>query len=171
MKKITPRQFSSLFKPKTIAVFGVSLSNDRHPANVIYNKLLLRYPVKVYPVNPRGGHLRKDRVYPDIASVPAPVDLAVIATRADHVPKIVEECILHKVAGAVIISGGFAEVGRTELQERIVAAAGDAGFPFIGPNCLGIYSPNIFDTFFLPGERLVRPEAGHAGDVAKILHC
>ena len=167
MNQINSRQFSSLFKPETIAVFGVSLSNDRHPANVIYNKLLLRYPVKVYPINPRGGHLRRDRVYPDISSVPAQVDLAVIATRADHVPKIVEACILHKVGGAVIISGGFAEVGRTELQERIVAEASNAGFPFIGPNCLGIYAPNVFDTFFLPGERLVRPEAGHVALISQ----
>jgi acetyltransferase len=67
----------------------------------------------------------------------------------------------------VIISGGFAEVGRAELQERIVADASDAGFPFIGPNCLGIYSPNSFDTFFLPGERLVRPEAGHVALISQ----
>ena len=160
MNQINPHKLRSLFKPESIAVIGVSLSNDRHPANVIYNKLLLRYPVKVYPVNPRGGHLRKDRVYSDIANIPARIDLAVIATRADFVPKIVEECIQHDVRGAVIISGGFAEVGKTDLQEQIVTAASAADFPFIGPNCLGIYAPNVFDTFFLPGERLVRPEAG-----------
>ena len=167
MNQINSHHLQSLFKPKNIAVIGVSLSNDRHPANVIYNKLLLRYPVKVYPINPRGGQLRKDRVYSDIGSVPAQVDLAVIATRADHVPKIVEECIRQKVGGAVIISGGFAEVGKTDLQEQIVAAADEAGFPFIGPNCLGVYAPNIFDTFFLPGERLVRPEAGHVALISQ----
>jgi hypothetical protein len=40
-----------------MAVIGVSLTNDRHPANIIYNKIHLRYPVKVFPVNPRGGSL------------------------------------------------------------------------------------------------------------------
>jgi acetyltransferase len=160
MEKTNFRNFHSLFTPKTIAVFGVSLGNDSHPANVIYNKLLLRYPVKVYPINPRGGHLRRDRVYADIASVPARVDLAVVATRAEHVPGILEACIQHRVGAAVIISGGFAEVGKTDLQDRIVAMAAEAGFPFIGPNCLGVYAPNRFDSFFLPGERLVRPEAG-----------
>ena len=32
-----------LFRPKSIAVLGVSLSNDRHPANVIYDKINLRF--------------------------------------------------------------------------------------------------------------------------------
>jgi acetyltransferase len=42
-----------------------------------------------------------------------------------------------------------------------------AEFPFIGPNCLGIYAPGRFDTFFLPGERLVRPNPGHVGFVSQ----
>jgi hypothetical protein len=32
--------YTPLFKPKTMAVAGVSSSNDRHPANVIYHELL-----------------------------------------------------------------------------------------------------------------------------------
>jgi acetyltransferase len=155
----------ALFNPKTIAVIGVSLNNDRHPANVIYNKIHLRYPVQVFPVNPRGGLMQRERVYRDISEVPTRVDLAVIAARAEHVPGIMQQCIESHVGGATVISGGFAETGRKDLQDRLVAIARDAEFPFIGPNCLGIYSPNRFDTFFLPGERLVRPDPG---DVAII---
>jgi acetate---CoA ligase (ADP-forming) len=159
--------FTPLFHPKTIAVFGVSLTNDRHPANVIYNKIHLRYPVKVYPVNPRGGQLQKDRVYVDVGDIPARIDLAVVAARAEFVPDIIERCIENGVGGAVIISGGFAESGRADLQERLVASARAADFPFIGPNCLGIYAPTRFDTFFLPGERLVRPEPGSVAIVSQ----
>jgi hypothetical protein len=36
--------FHALFEPQSLAVIGVSLTNDRHPANVIYNKNRLRYP-------------------------------------------------------------------------------------------------------------------------------
>ncbi|MGB7919971.1 MAG: CoA-binding protein [Desulfobacterales bacterium] len=159
--------FTPLFHPKTIAVLGVSLTNDRHPANVIYNKIHLRYPVKVYPVNPRGGQFQRDRVYADIADVPARIDLAVVAARAEFVPDILERCIKNGVGGAVIISGGFAESGRADLQERLVALARAAGFPFIGPNCLGIYAPTRFDTFFLPGERLVRPDPGQVAIISQ----
>ena len=160
-------EYTPLFHPKTIAVIGVSLTNDRHPANVIYNKLHLRYPVKVYPVNPRGGRLQRDRVYADIADVPACIDLAVVAARSDFVPDIMRRCIEKDVGSAVIISGGFAESGRSDLQEELVAIATKAGFPFIGPNCLGIYAPNRFDTFFLPGERLIRPEPGRVAIVSQ----
>jgi len=150
-----------------MAVAGVSLSNDRHPANVIYNKIHLRYPVKVFPVNPRGGIFKRDHVYRGMEEIPGPVDLAVIAVRADFVPETLAQCIRKGVGGAVIISGGFAESGRADLQERITAMARAADFPFIGPNCLGIYSPGRFDTFFLPGERLVRPNPGNVGFVSQ----
>ncbi len=159
--------FTPLFKPTSLAVVGVSLANDRHPANVIYNKIHLRYPVTAFAVNPRGGVFKRERVFRSLAEIPGPVDLAVIAVRAELVPETIAECIRCGVGGAVIVSGGFAEVGRADLQEQITAMARAADFPFIGPNCLGIYAPGLFDTFFLPGERLVRPNPGSVGFVSQ----
>jgi acyl-CoA synthetase (NDP forming) len=159
--------FKHLFNPKTMVVVGVSLSNDRHPANVIYHKLLLRYPVKVYAVNPRGGELRKEIVYTSVSAIPEKIDHVVIAVRAEHVVGVLEDCIRSNAAGATIISGGFAESGRQDLQDQIVVMARNANMPVIGPNCLGIYAPRHFDTFFLPGERLVRPEAGNVALISQ----
>jgi len=159
--------FTRLFHPESIAVVGVSLTNDRHPANVIYNKIHLRYPVNVYPVNPKGGRLQGERVYTGIPEIPSSVDLAVIAVRAESVGEILESCIEKRVGGAVIISGGFAETGRKDLQQKLVDSAREAQFPFIGPNCLGIYAPGRFDSFFLPGERLIRPEPGAVAVVSQ----
>jgi acyl-CoA synthetase (NDP forming) len=156
-----------LFSPKTIAVIGVSRSNDRHPANVIYSKLHLRYPVKAYPVNPKGGMIQREIVYTDVSEIPDKIDLAVIAARAEYVPDILESCIRAGVGGGTIISGGFAEVGRNDLQQRLTDMAGEADFPFIGPNCLGIYVPRKFDTFFLPGQRLIRPEEGSVSIISQ----
>jgi acetyltransferase len=159
--------FTKLFEPKTMAVIGVSLTNDRHPANVIYNKNHLRYPVNVYAVNPHGGDLLGEKVYPHIGEIPEKVDLAVIAVRAEQVSGIVEECIHAGVGGAAVISGGFAESGRKDLQDRLVAIAREADFPFVGPNCLGLYSPKYVDTFFLPNERVVRPDFGGVAMVSQ----
>ena len=150
----------SLFHPKTLAVVGVSLSSEKHPANVIYNKNNLRLQAKVFPVNDRGGIYQGEKVYAGVLDVPEKVDLAVIATRAEGVPKILNDCIQAGVGGAVLISGGFAEIGNRDLQDEIVSIAKEADFPFIGPNCLGIYSPPYVDTFFIPSERIVRPESG-----------
>ena len=149
-----------LFRPRTLAVIGISLTNEKHPANVVYNKNHLRLKAKVFPVNDRGGTLFGEKVYPTILGVPEKIDLAVIATRAEVVPKIMRDCIEAGVKGAIVVSGGFAERGRADLQNRIVSMAREANLPFIGPNCLGIYFPPYVDTFFIPGERMVRPEKG-----------
>ncbi len=158
--------FKALFEPRTMAVVGVSLTNDAHPANVIFYKNYLRYPVMTYGVNPRGGVHKETRIFPRIGDIPEKIDLAVIATRADNVPAVMEECVAAGVGGAVVVSGGFAETGRREIQDRLVAIAREADFPFIGPNCLGIFSQFV-DTFFLPSERLVRPDPGKVAVVSQ----
>ncbi len=157
----------ALFEPESLAVVGVSSHNELHPANVIYYKNLLRYPVETYAVNPKAGLFKGQMAYASILDLPHKVDLAVIASRAERVPSILEECIRVGVGGAAIISGGFAEVGATGLQERIVAMAREADFPFIGPNCLGIYSPGHVDTFFFPTERMVTPQKGNVALISQ----
>jgi acetyltransferase len=149
-----------LFKPKNFAVIGISLTNERHPANVIYNKNKFRLKAEVFPINDRGGIYQGEKVYASILDIPGKVDLAVIATRSEMVPKMVTDSIRAGVKGAVVISGGFAESGNKDLQDRLVSIAKEADFPFIGPNCLGIYSHPFYDTFFIPSERMIRPEKG-----------
>lgn len=156
-----------IFKAKTMAVIGVSSQNDSHPANVIYNKNHFRYPLKVYPVNPKGGTIKREPLYRDITEIPDKIDIAVIAARADFVPEIMERCIKTGVGGSVVISGGFAESGKNDLQKRMVDMAREADFPFIGPNCLGVYSPQKIDTLFLPAERLIQPTAGNVAFVSQ----
>jgi len=149
-----------LFEPQTMAVIGVSATNDRHPANVVFIKNRNRYPLDVFAVNPRGGKLHENPVYASVADIPKKIDLAVIATRAELVPEVMAQCIAAGVKSAAVISGGFTEGGRRDLQDRMVDMAREAGFPFIGPNCLGVYVPRRVDTFFLPVERMIRPESG-----------
>jgi acyl-CoA synthetase (NDP forming) len=160
-------KLKSLFSPANMAVYGVSLANERHPANVIYNKNLLRYPVGVYPVNKRGGMIRGEKMYTSISEIDNDIDLAVIAVRAEYVAGIFKECIDKKVKGAVVISGGFAESDKQDLQDELVEIATKADFPFIGPNCLGIYTPNKVDTFFLPSERMIYPDKGKVAVISQ----
>ncbi len=137
-----------LFEPKTMAVIGVSLHNDLNPANVIYYKNLFRYPAEVYAVNPKAGVLKGMQSFSSVADISDRIDLAVIAVQAERVPGTIEECIKAGVKSAVIISGGFSEVGRKDLQDRVTAIAKEAEFPIIGPNCIGMFVPEKVDTFF-----------------------
>ncbi|MBN2298128.1 MAG: CoA-binding protein, partial [Deltaproteobacteria bacterium] len=156
-----------LFNPGNMAVIGVSSSNDRHPANVIFFKNHHRYPLDVYAVNPKGGVLHGEKIYTQVSGIPKKIDLAVIAVRAEMVPDVIGDCVRSGVKSGVVISGGFAEVGNIDLQDRIVALAREASFPFIGPNCLGIYVPRRIDSFFLPIERMVKPEPGNVALISQ----
>lgn len=154
------KKLKRMLEPRTIAVVGVSLSNHMNPANVIYNKNHLRYRARAFCVNPRGGELYGEKVFKKISEIPEKIDLAVLSVRAEFVPEILEESIDSGVSGAIIISGGFSETGRSDLSERIVRIAERSKFPFIGPNCIGVYSPPYADTFFLSYERLIEPRPG-----------
>lgn len=156
-----------LLKPKRIAVIGVSASKDNHPANVIFKKLQLRYPVEVFAISPRGGELQGWPVNKSLEELGMPVDMAIIAARAQLVPQIMQDCIRNKVGGAFVVGGGFAETGNAALQDEIVEIARAADFPFIGPNCLGLFSPGKLDTLFLPGERMEHPPAGGVSIVSQ----
>ena len=156
-----------LFEPKSLAVVGVSLHNDFHPSNIIFYKNLYRYPVQAYPVNPKAGILKGVPAYSSVKDLPEVVDLAVISARADVVPGILRDCVEAGVKGAAVISGGFAEVGNTRLQEEIVSIASKADFPFIGPNCLGIYSPLFYDSFFFAPERISVPRPGNVAIISQ----
>lgn len=159
--------FAKLFEPDTVAVVGISRSNPFHPANVIYHKNKLRYRPDTYAVSPKGGTLFGEEVYTDIRAVPKPVDLAVLVIRADHVPDTIRTCVQAGVGSAIVISGGFAESGREDLQTEIAGLATEHEFPVIGPNCLGVYSPPHVDAFFLPYERLLEPRRGNVSLISQ----
>jgi acetate---CoA ligase (ADP-forming) len=159
--------YKPLFEPKSMAVIGVSGHNDRHPANVIYNKNRLHYDLRVYAVNPSEGLIQGDPVYASIGNVPEKVDLAVIVVRAELVLNVMKECIEAGVRSAVVISGGFAEVGRVGLQEAITVIAKNANFPFLGPNCVGMFSPPYVDTNFVASERIIKPNKGNIAIVSQ----
>jgi acyl-CoA synthetase (NDP forming) len=58
----------------------------------------------------------------------------------------------------VVVSGGFAEVGRRDLEEELVSVARKYGVRVLGPNCVGVYNAfNGLDTMFLPAEKVARP--------------
>jgi acetyltransferase len=156
-----------LLNPQSIAVFGLSRSNPFHPANVIFTKNRLRYQARTYGINPKGGKLHGETLYTSIREIPEKVDVAIIAVRAESVPEALRQCVAAGISGAIVVSGGFAEAGRPELRDEIIAICKDNWFPIIGPNCLGAYSPPSFNSFFLPSERLLRPKEGPLGLISQ----
>ncbi|MBN2797985.1 MAG: CoA-binding protein [Deltaproteobacteria bacterium] len=156
-----------MLQPGSMAVYGVSSKNPSHPANIIYHKNHLRLQARTYAVNPRGGTLFGEPLFPSLAQLPEVPDVVVIALRAELVPRALEECASVGAGGAIVISGGFSEVGRTDLEDEVrrIAAAND--LPVLGPNGLGVSAPPVMDTFFLPQERLIETRAGRVSIVSQ----
>ncbi len=150
------------FNPESLAVIGVSTTNPFHPANIIFNKNYYSNTCEAYAVNPKGGELEKRKVYRSVGEIPAKIDMAVVAVRAPLVPDVARECAEAGARALVVISGGFAEMGEEGrlLQDELVGVCAESSMPLIGPNCFGVYSPPVVDTFFLPPERTVVPKKG-----------
>jgi acetyltransferase len=140
-----------LLNPKSIAVVGATERDGSVGRTLIENCLLGLEERKVYPVNPAHETVLGQKCYPDMASVPKPVDLAIIATPAWTVPDVVEECGKAGVPGVVIVAAGFKETGQAgrDLEAKISEIRVRYGMRIIGPNCLGIIRPhaNLNATF------------------------
>ncbi len=153
-----------LFYPESVAVIGASNVPGKI-GNAIMRSITLRYDGKVYAVNVRGGEIevngKKFQVYKSIHEIPDEIDVAVIAVPAKFVPDVIDDCGKKGVKAAVIISAGFKEAGRTDLEEEIVERAKKWGIRLVGPNCLGVTNlENGFDCNFNPPERQARPPFG-----------
>jgi len=136
---------STLFAPKSVAVFGASDRPDSVGQIVFKNMLESGFQGALYPVNAKNSEVQGKRAYACIADIGEPVELAVIATPPQTVPGLIEECGIHGVKAAVIITAGFGEAGAAgaALEKELLEAAHRYNIRLIGPNCLGIMRPSI----------------------------
>ena len=80
-----------LHSARTIAVVG--LSNKRFRPSYGVSEYLKRVGYRVIPVNPLEDEVLGEKSYPDLDSVPVPVDVVDIFRRSEFVPEIVEAAI------------------------------------------------------------------------------
>jgi len=81
----------TLDQAKTIAIVG--LSSERQKASYFVATYLKREGYRVIPVNPRGGTILGETVYPDLKSIPEKVDLVDVFRPAGEVSDIVDQAI------------------------------------------------------------------------------
>ncbi|MDD2928916.1 MAG: bifunctional acetate--CoA ligase family protein/GNAT family N-acetyltransferase [Sideroxydans sp.] len=134
-----------LFAPKSVAVIGASERPDSVGQIVFQNMLDGGFKGELYPINAKSEQIQGQRAYPSISSIGKPVDLVVIATPPQTVPGIIEECGIHGVKAAVIITAGFGETGYegATLEKQLLENARRYDIRLIGPNCLGIMRPSL----------------------------
>lgn len=125
---------------RSVAIIGASKNKTKRGYQAIKTLLSDGFEGEIYPVNPKEDMILGLRCYKDITDIEGPLDLALITTPARTIPGILRKCGEKKVAGAVIIAGGFRELGTKgkELESEVVAAAKETGVRLIGPNTSGM---------------------------------
>jgi len=142
---MSSKKLTKLFNPKVIAIIGATPKKDSVGRSLMKNIIGSGYDGIVYPINPNRNNVLGVKAYPNIEEVPDKVDLAVIATPAKTVPSIVENCGKAGVAGILLISAGFTEIGEEgeKLTEQISGSLRKYSMRMIGPNCLGFIKPSL----------------------------
>ncbi len=129
------------FNPKTIALIGAS-EKPKSVGKAIFENLI-NFPSKreIFAVNPNRKSILGYKSYKIINDIPKQIELAIIATPAFLVPKIVFQCKEAKVCSAIIISAGFKEIGEKGIKLEKEIWLNKGNMRIIGPNCLGIMKP------------------------------
>jgi len=76
---------------RTIAVVG--LSNRRFRPSYGVAEYMQKAGYRIVPVNPQESEVLGEKAYPDLDSVPVPVDIVDVFRRPEYVPEIVEAAI------------------------------------------------------------------------------
>lgn len=167
----------SLFFPESVAVIGASTRELSIGNRIIKNMQDFGYRGSIYAINPGGNEVRGLEPFASILDVPGDVELVHIVIPSKYVPQAIDDCGKKGVRVAIINSAGFKEVGGegVELEDEVVARAGEYGIRVFGPNCQGIINtdPDIRAycnfTFTRPSEGSISIVA-QSGGVGEVLN-
>jgi acetyltransferase len=133
----------AIFAPHSVAVIGATDRPGSVGRAVIWSLVSSPFGGTVYPVSEKRSSVLGIKAYQRILDIPEAVDLAVIVTKAQLVPGILQDCITAGVRGVIVISAGFKEHGEEgkQLEREILQKLRGTGVRLIGPNCLGVMNP------------------------------
>ncbi|MGV9990549.1 bifunctional acetate--CoA ligase family protein/GNAT family N-acetyltransferase [Streptomyces sp. NPDC003374] len=138
------RSVRRLLTPGSVAVVGVGRTPGGVGRSILGNIRDAGFTGRLHAVNRAFEEGREEidgvPAHRSVREIDGPVDLAVLAVPAEHVPQVVTECGEHGVQGLVVISAGYAESGPEgrERQRALVRLARSYGMRIVGPNAFGI---------------------------------
>lgn len=119
---------------KTVAMVGLS-SNWSRPSNFVA-KYLLDRGFTIIPVNPKNDEILGQKCYPDLESIPFPIDIVDLFQRSDRVEPFVDSAIL---IGAKLVWMQLGVENETAAQK-----ARDAGLEVVMNLCPKIEYARLF---------------------------
>lgn len=133
-----------LINPRSIAFFGASNRYTAMGTNQLNSVLALGFEGKIYPIHPTEPTVLGLAAHKEVDDLPEVPDLAVLVLPTTVVAQALEACGRKGIRHAIVVSGGFKEVGGRgiEMEKELVAIAERHGMRLIGPNCLGVINPH-----------------------------
>jgi acyl-CoA synthetase (NDP forming) len=134
-----------LFRPNSLAVVGISRDMARGGGFIWWKINNQGYKGKKYPISRSCAELDGITCYRSLGEVEGPIDLAIAAIPAQGVEDLIKDCAQKGIKFVVIHAAGFAELGAEgrALQDKMLDAARSCGIRIVGPNCMGIFSPQV----------------------------
>jgi len=131
---------SPLLSPRAIAVVGASERQGSAGRLVLENLRNLGYQGAVYAVHPKYKEVLGFPCYPDLNSLPGPVDSVAVLLAAEKVLPILETAVEIGARAAWVLASGFAEAGPEgkARQAELARFAEGTGLMVCGPNCIGV---------------------------------
>ena len=114
----------------------VGLSADWYRPSNFAAKYLLDRDFEVIPVNPKYEEILGQKCYPDLASIPTPVDIVDLFQRPDRIPPFVDQAI---EIGAKVV---WMQLGI--VNEEAAQKARDAGLEVVMDRCMKIEYARLY---------------------------
>lgn len=149
---ITESPLYPIVNPRSIALFGASNRVDAMGTNHLFALRHHGFQGALYPVHPEQDQVMGLKAYRSVTDLPETPDLALLVLPTPVVGRVLEECGKKGIRHAIVVSGGFREVGGEGigLERELREIASQYGIRFLGPNCIGVANPHhrLNTTFF-----------------------
>jgi len=131
-------KLQALLQPRSIAVIGASRREGSIGYMVVKGILDSKFEGAIYPINPMADEILGIKAYPTMQDVPGEVDLAMLTVPVSVALEASEDAGRKGTKVLAVITSGFGEVGRRDLEEQLVEIGHRYGMAIIGPNIVGI---------------------------------
>ncbi|MDA1323639.1 MAG: acetate--CoA ligase family protein [Proteobacteria bacterium] len=134
------RSAADIFNARNLAIVGAT-EKSHWPRNIYANLTQSGFAGKIFPVNPKRDEIFGVPCYPDLASLPEPVDLALMIIPANAIEGALRQGVANGLKAAVVYASGFGDGGREDSIKRGEAfrkVLDELDISVCGPNCMGL---------------------------------
>lgn len=137
----------ALLNPRSVAIIGASADAGKMTGRPVGYLQKYGFGGEIWPVNPRAESINGLRCYPDVASLPAAPDAAIVLLGPERAEAAVRDLAARGCQATIVLASGYGEANEegARRQQALKDAAGS--MRLLGPNTIGLV--NLTDGMML----------------------